>query len=874
MKQLTLFFRLWLQFGFRQLRTHAWRAGAVLLGIALGAAVFTSVRLAIDASLGSFTKSMDSLTGRADLVLVNPGGRVPERFVSDLIRQEAVKAASPILTAYVRPAAQNNASAAKEAAAPFLLIGFDPILDRPFRSREALESGGPSRSAWLGLIGKPNTLLVGQKLFERLKTGPDGRILLNYMQYTESFRIIGRLAPKGVALAEGGDIALTDISTFQEFTGIRGFVDRIDILLRPGATAADIEKIRAILPEGLRLEQPSEAKESGKLMIRAYQLNLSVLSFVSLFVGMFLVYSLVALHASSRRHELAVLLSIGASPRLLFLLFLAEGAFFGALGWVLAIPVSSFMVRRLLGLISTTISHLFVRVQVDRLSLDPLEVALSFVLTVFVSVLAAVQPAREAMRVSPREALLVHDERLKPPDSTRRLALLGFFLILLVWPLSRLNGSNGVPLWGYIATFFLFCGSSLLSPWLLRRIGSFAPPLLRRIGGQTAYLGGRYVRDAGTRIAVSVGALITAIALFVALTIMVHSFRQTVKAWVDQTLSGDLFLRPKMADFNNYRDPIPRKIVRELKSLGKRVDLLPYRRIFLRYGKYPYQFEAIDFNTFAKHAKFLLIKGKMEDILPELRAGRGVLVSEVFSNRTGLKPGERFHALIEGAEFDLPILGIFRDYRTQGGVVNYSLSSFEERTGDGSWSGLRIHFNDPGLKDRDGAARLLKEEILRNAGGEENALEITLGTDLRREVMRIFDETFAITTVLLLIALLVAALGITTTLTVLVLERSRQIHTLIATGASEGQVRAMIFWEAVLMVLSGEFVGLGCGFILSYLLIFVINRQSFGWTFLYSVNWPSLAASLPLILTTALLAALPACQLVLRRSAALALREQ
>jgi putative ABC transport system permease protein len=60
-------------------------------------------------------------------------------------------------------------------------------------------------------------------------------------------------------------------------------------------------------------------------MIRAYQLNLSVLSFASLFVGMFLVYSLVALNAASRRRELAILRAVGASPRLLFNLFLAEG---------------------------------------------------------------------------------------------------------------------------------------------------------------------------------------------------------------------------------------------------------------------------------------------------------------------------------------------------------------------------------------------------------------------------------------------------------------------------------------------------------------------------------------------------------------------
>ena len=93
---------------------------------------------------------------------------------------------------------------------------------------------------------------------------------------------------------------------------------------------------------------------------------------------------------------------------------------------------------------------------------------------------------------------------------------------------------------------------------------------------------------------------------------------------------------------------------------------------------------------------------------------------------------------------------------------------------------------------------------------------------------------------------MIAALGIATTLTVLVLERSRQFNTLFAVGASFRQIRSIIFWEAAFMVVIGELAGVICGFILSYLLVYVINRQSFGWTFLYGVDWGSLGLSIPL----------------------------
>ncbi len=868
MQGIILFFRLWVWFSLRQLIAHRWRTAAVLTGIALGAAVFTSVRLAINASVDSFSQSVDAITGKADWTVARPGGRIPERLIATLLGSPAVRGASPLLTTHLRPSGANSE--------PFLLIGLDPVLDRSFRFRSwDSESPTSSRnsSPILDLMAEPRTLLASRKLLDRLHLFPGNKLVLNHLQHNQEFRILDALAPEELAQVEGGLAALTDISSFQELTGLYGVVDRIDLLLKPNATEKDLQAIRDLLPEGVFMEQPGESRESGKLMIRSYQVNLSVLSFVSLFVGMFLVYSLVALHATARRHEISILRSIGASSRQLFLLFIAEGAFFGVIGWLIAVPVSSFLVKLLLGGITETITHLFVRVHVENLTLDPLEICFSFLLTFFIAILAACQPALEAVNVPPREALLMLDNCPKRDDSARRLAALGFTLILLVWPLSRFPAPAGIPVSGYVATFSLFCGFSLLSPWCLRFMGAWLPPILRRLGGMPAYLGGRYARDAGTRVAISVGALITAMALFTALVIMVHSFRNTVELWVNQTISGDLFLRSKMAEINHYRDPVPREIVHYLENTKAPIDILPYRRIFMQYGSTPYQFEPIDFDAFTRHARFLFIEGDSETALPKLARGEGVLASEVFSNKTGLRTGDIFKARVEGIELELPVLGVFRDYRTQGGVVHYSFRRFVEKSGNNAWSGARVHFRSR-LQDPEAAAQELRSDILSACIDEQQAIEITIGNDLRREILRIFDETFAITTVLLLIALFVATLGITTTLTVLVLERARQFHTLLAGGASMWQIRSMIFWEAVLMVLTGELIGLACGFILSYLLVFVINQQSFGWTFIYSVSWSALLPSLPLILITALLAALPASRIVFKRSPALILRER
>jgi putative ABC transport system permease protein len=867
MEQARLFLRLFYWFSVRHLLRQPWRVAAVLVGIALGAAVFTSVRLAVHAALDSFTQSVNLIAGKSDWVVTQPGGRVPDHLVATLLRHPAVLNAAPLLTSYVQPAFQGEENA-------FLLLGLDPILDRPLRTWN-LHSSEPTRPGdWLELMTKPFTLFLGQPLANRHHLAVGNRWSLAHVQQRADFRVLAILAGHGLGLVEGGRVALTDLASMQEFTGLQGWVDRIELQLKPSASPPDLEGIRALLPEGVVLQSPEETRQGGRDMIDAYQLNLSVLSFVSLFVGMYLVYSLVALNAASRRRELATMQALGASPRLQFLLFLGEGALLGLLGWCLSLPGSILLSGPVLGRVTATITTLFVRLGEAHLRFSPAELLTSFVGTMVIALLAALQPAREAMAVPPQEALQEHAATPMRARQVGCLALWGCLLIALVWPLGHLPGPRGVPLPGYMATFLLFAGFSLTSPWILHVLGTFLPPLLRRFAGPSTVLAARFLRDAGTRTAISVGALITAMALFVALVIMVHSFRRTVVAWVDQTVSGDVFVRPAMAGSNDYRDALPAEVVANLQSLPQRMDVevLPYRRIYLKEGTVGYQFEALDVFVHMRHGGFLFLQGNPSTAIEEVAAGRGILASEVFVNRTGKGIGDPYRVTINGIAWDLPIVGVVRDYRTHGGVVFASLTHYQQVSGDQSWNGVRLfvkeHDTNPGH-----AGEALRQEILTHFAGHHN-IEVTLGRELHQEILRIFDETFAITSAMLVIALLVAALGITTTLTVLVLERIRQLQTLVAIGGSYTQIRAMIFWEAIFMVSAGECVGLVCGLMLAQLLNTVINRQSFGWTFIAGIDWPALAASAPFVLLTALLAALPAVRLALRSSPALVLRER
>ena len=144
MQRIFFFFKFFVWFSLRNLRQHPGRALTVLVGIALGAAVFTSVRLSIHASLDSFSRSMELISGRADRVLVRPGGRVPEQLVAELLKHPLIETVSPLLSIYSRPRRPNSD--------PFFLIGVDPILDRSFRSWQIAGKSSQETDSWLKLL--------------------------------------------------------------------------------------------------------------------------------------------------------------------------------------------------------------------------------------------------------------------------------------------------------------------------------------------------------------------------------------------------------------------------------------------------------------------------------------------------------------------------------------------------------------------------------------------------------------------------------------------------------------------------------------------------------------------------------------------------
>ena len=855
MRVLSRVLALFAAFNVRLYTQHKGRTVLVLLGVALGAAVFTSVRLSVHASMEALNTSLEAFAGPADWVVSRPGRRMSDDVVTLLARHHGVEHLAPVLSVYVQDRASNTT---------LRVIGIDPFLERAFRGPQELSG---SFESWQRLFTEPNSLILGSLAAAGLGVRAGDSIELESPEGLSTCSIVAVQPGQGLTGIDGGLVALGDMATVQEMSGLLGRINRINLTL---ASGIDPGTIGDLLPRGVELQKASEQRQTGTDMARAYDFNLTMLSFVSLFVGMFLVYSVVALNAASRRFEVAVLRAMGASRRLVFCLFLVEGGVLGLLGWVLAIPLSLVLTSWLLDDVSQTVSTLFVRVAVQGVGVNLWEIGLSFGVTLTVALLAAAQPARQAMLVPPWEAMRTVHQQGARTSGFGLPSWFGLGLIAAAWPVSQLPSPQPWPVFPYLAVFGLFIGFALTAPVLLQALSRFVSPRLSRVAGTPAFLAGKTMEQAGPRIAVSVGALITAMALFVALSIMTTSFEKTFTVWIQETISGDLFIRPLNSESNAYQDPMTTRARTWISDHAGQATLLPYQRYYLNYEQVPIQVETLDVRQFQDVGGFLFRRGDPDRAIRMVQRGQGVLVSETVSTQAGLDVGDPFALRVAGQDLRAEVAGVIRSYRTRGGVVFLSRSWFEEQTGVSEWSGVRMFFPGPEsqAKARAFRSRLVEQSSL------ASGLEITLGTDLRSAVLSIFKDTFAVTTVLLIIAMIVAGLGITTTLAVIILERKRDVATLTAIGALAAQIRAVVFWEAGFLVSIGILAGFACGFILSAILIFVVNRVSFGWTFVYAVDWPELVLAVPLAFVAAALAAMPVLRLIRRLPAALALRQE
>ncbi len=833
MKTLRAFFALCLGLVFRPILREKTRTTLTILGIAVGVSVLVAIQLSNTSALRAFSESVDAVAGRANFILVSDAG---------MLEESSLTALQPLWPLGVRFAPVLDLEGVVEKSQrPIRVLAVDLFSDLHFRDYRyasiataqsgerttgletlAMDGNQPSVASFLELFRRDSIVLPSTYADENgLEVG--NGIVLEVLGRRQKFVIRGLLRAEGPATAFDGSLAIMDIATAQAAFGLHGRLSRVDLMVPDNA----VERTRSLTTEAIEgavLERPSRRNERVGRMLRAFRINLFALAGVALLVGIFLVYNTVLISILRRRADVGVLKTLGASPRQIFAAFVMEGAVFGLAGSLLGIAFGYGLAYGTLELIGRTINALYVSTAPSEIVLTPIVVIMAILLGTGVSVLSAVQPALEAASIRPNALIRAGIYQGASTRGVLRLAVAALVLFVLGALATRVPAIGGLPIAGYAAVILIVAGAAAIAPLSILQLSRLARPLFGRLFQLPGTLAAVSLPASLRRVAVAAAALSVAIAMMVAVSVMVGSFRETVRAWVDQTVRSDLWIRPAQQLGPSPGAVFPASISDELRKIE---EIEMFDRIRMREVVFRDSLIAVgggDFAQAAQTASMPMVRPRSQARAIQAAIQReGVLISESLSLKFDLDVDDSIELPVQGGTQQFPITGIYRDYSSDRGVVVMDRSSFIKAYNDDTIDTIAIFLRD-GV---DPSAARTKIEL--TLGAKYRVFAFTNAT-IRAEVMRIFDQTFLITWALLVVSIVVAVLGIVNTLAALIIERRREIALLKVLGMSRRQIRGMILLECSLLGTVSTLLGLACGVVLSWILIFVINRQSFGWT--------------------------------------------
>jgi putative ABC transport system permease protein len=372
-------------------------------------------------------------------------------------------------------------------------------------------------------------------------------------------------------------------------------------------------------------------------------------------------------------------------------------------------------------------------------------------------------------------------------------------------------------------------------------------PILGRIWGTLGRMAPRDVTSSLSRTSIAVMALMVAVSVTIGVNLMVSSFRHTVILWLAQSLQGDIYISAPSLNANQpgpSLDPIVVDMVRGWPGVS-RADVLRAVQVDSPQGSV--QVAATDNVSVAQERIFLSSDLPVDQMWAAMLSG-SVLVSEPYANRIGLPRHQSEVSLYtEQGLRTFPVIGVYYDYASTQGTVLMALPVYRENWADQALTAIAIRL-EPG-QDPDQVAQALQTGL-----SPVQKLLIRPNQALREEVLVVFDRTFAITGALQLLATIVAFIGVLSALLSLELERQRELGILRAVGLTVRQLWGLIMLETGLMGSVAGLLSMPTGYALALILVYIINRRSFGWTLQMQVNWEPFVQALAVAVIAALLA--------------------
>ncbi|MGD9896944.1 MAG: FtsX-like permease family protein [Candidatus Methylacidiphilaceae bacterium] len=819
----------------RQILRHPAMSAVTVLSVALGVALFIGVLVLNQSALSAFRASVDATAGKANLEVAGDGLPMDEELLRTVRSTPGIAAATPLV--------EQVCLLADHPGEYLQLAGIDLFTNYPFRSF-MLETGGASERDLLEFFRDPRAIALTGTLARRLGLRLGDRITVRTERGPATFVLRYLVEFRGSAVGADEHLALLDISSAQEGLGMVGKLSRISCLLENGAEAEQVASLlRKRLSPSVIIQTPERRSRRVEKMLGAFELNLTALSLVSLLVAMYMIYNAVEASVVRRRGEIGLLRSLGLQRSGVHLLFLGEALVVGGVGVLLGLPLGLLLARSLLGVISESVTAIYLLLHIERISVSAGAIGIAALAGLAAVVGAAWFPAREAAGVQPVEAFSFGTLAEKSRRAGPRWALAAF----VCWTLSGVSAwlalAAGPPELSFGSALFALLGFTFLVPLVCQQISracrfrSVLPRLAMAHFSHSLHHNG-----------ITIAALLAALAMYVSVTVMIFSFRRTVDDWLHRTVTADLFVAPAINVRAGTQQALPPAVVKAVESLPSVAAVERYREQKIDFRGETVKCAVVRFPIAAQYSGLSLRRGDARRVLIEAANLDRVIVNESFAKRFGVQEGDILELPTPRGIYPFTVAGVFYDYTTEFGLFLMDWGAYRRYWNEDRSQTLGLYLR-PGV-DAEGVRQSLQRAIA--ASGD---WVVYSNREVRKEVFRVFDETFTVTELLKGITLIVCASGIFLNFVILGVERRREIGVLRSIGVSRSGVERMLAGEAALLGGIASALGLVAGLGLSLVLTYVINPSFFGWTVRWAMPWNLVWELPPLVVLAALFSA-------------------
>jgi len=810
----------WLLLG--EWRAYPLRAMVAIGAIALGVALGFAIHLINAAAFNEFSAAVKSLSGQSDMEVRSTQTTFDERFYPLLAQHEGVALASPIL--------ELDAVVPGERS-PLKILGLDIF-------RAALIApdfiGIPAEDKPFDTLAD-NAIFLSPAAMEWLKVGQGDLLPLRAGTQTIALRVAGSL----VHARAGQRIAVMDIGAAQWRFNRIGQLSRIELKLTEGVNRDAFRAALAQEMQGqLMVTQTQDQEARTAKMSLAYRVNLNVLALVALFTGAFLVFSTQALSVIRRRSQFALLRVVGLTRAQLLRQVLLEGAALGVLGSLCGIAAGYAMAAVALHFFGGDLGGGYFPGVKPTVHFTPIAAGVFCLLGSVAALLGCAAPAWEAARAQPAQALKSGSEEgalAKLANPWPAVAALALGALLTQSP-----PVGGLPIFGYAAVALLLIGAIALMPRLSASIFRLAN--LKPMSNPVAALTLARLANVPNQASIALGGVLSSFSLMVAMAIMVASFRVSVDEWLTHVLPADLYVRSALSGNTGSLDTEAQTAIATAPGIA-RADFLRQSQLTLDPGRPGVALIArpIDVRDPGKILPLVSRALVPQNALP-------IWVSEAMVDLYGYSVGMHVRLPIYGQVRDAVVAGVWRDYARQFGAIQMRLADYQALSGDKEINDAALWLQ-PGVTPAQAIATLKKLPF-------GTALEFAEPGDIRATSLKIFDRSFVVTYLLEAIAIVIGLFGVAATFSAQTLARAKEFGMLRHIGVTRRQIIAILALEGCLLTVIGITVGFVLGWVISLILVFIVNPQSFHWTMQLHLPWGLLASVAAALLVSAALTAL------------------